>query len=79
MKKQLYKSSTNKKVAGVCGGIAEYFNIDATIVRLIAVCAVIFAGSGLLAYIICALVMPNAPEGYYPPPPPPSDQGPYNN
>lgn len=56
--KKLYKSSTDKKIAGVCGGIAEYLNIDSTIVRLIWVFFAIFVGAGLLAYIIAALVMP---------------------
>lgn len=56
--KKLYKSSTDKKLAGVCGGIAEYLNIDSTIVRLIWVFFAIFVGAGLLAYIIAALVMP---------------------
>ena len=57
--KKLYKSSTNKMLCGVCGGIAEYFNIDPTIVRLIAVAIVLCMGTGLLAYIIAAIVMPN--------------------
>lgn len=56
--KKLYKSSTDKKLAGVCGGIAEYFNIDSTLVRLIWVFFAVFVGAGLLAYIIAALVMP---------------------
>lgn len=62
MQKKLYKSNTDKKLCGVCGGIAEYFNIDSTIVRLILVLAVLFAGCGILAYIIAALVMPDKPE-----------------
>ena len=59
--KKLYKSNTDKKLAGVCGGIAEYFNIDSTIVRLIWVLGFFAVGSGLLAYIICALIMPDPP------------------
>ena len=62
MEKKLYKSNTDKKLCGVCGGIAEYLNIDSTVVRLILVLALLCAGSGLLAYIIAALVMPNKPE-----------------
>ena len=58
MEKKLYKSTTDKKLAGVCGGLAEYIGIDSTIVRLILVLAVLFAGVGVLAYIIAALVMP---------------------
>ena len=57
--KKLYKSNTDKKIAGVCGGIAEYFNIDSTLVRLGWVLFCALGGSGLLAYIIAALVMPD--------------------
>lgn len=60
--KTLRKSSRNKMVCGVCGGIAEYFNIDPTIVRLIWAACVAFAGTGLLLYIIAALVMPESPD-----------------
>ena len=56
--KKLYRSSTDKKIAGVCGGIAEYMNVDSTIVRLVAVLLVFGCGSGLLAYIVAALIMP---------------------
>ncbi|MBQ6021109.1 MAG: PspC domain-containing protein [Clostridia bacterium] len=59
--KKLYKSETDKKLAGVCGGIAEYFNIDSTIVRLIWGLTVLCAGTGVLAYIICAIIMPDRP------------------
>ena len=59
--KKLYKSSTDKKLAGVCGGLAEYFNIDSTLVRLGWVLFCALGGSGLLAYIIAALVMPDRP------------------
>lgn len=48
----------DKKIAGVCGGIAEYMNIDSTIVRLVAILLVFGWGAGLLAYIVAALVMP---------------------
>ncbi len=62
MDKKLYKSNTDKKIDGVCAGIAEYFGIDSTIVRLIWVIVALFAGSGVLLYIIAALVMPRKPE-----------------
>lgn len=62
MEKKLFRSKINKKLCGVCGGIAEYFNMDPTIVRLIWVLAVFFAGCGILAYIIAAFVMPEKPE-----------------
>ncbi len=57
--KRLYKSSTNKKICGVCGGIAEYFNIDPTLVRLL--CAVaIFCSffTGIFAYFVAAIIIP---------------------
>lgn len=57
MNKQLYRSSRNKVIAGVCAGIAEYFEIDPTIVRLIWVIA-LFAGIGILAYLVCWIVIP---------------------
>ena len=59
--KKLYKSNTDKKIAGVCGGIAEYFNIDATLVRLGWAVFSLLGGSGLLAYIIAAIIMPERP------------------
>ena len=62
MEKKLYRSKTNKKIFGVCGGLAEYFDIDATIVRLVLVLAVLFAGVGVLAYLIAALIMPVKPD-----------------
>lgn len=61
MKKKLYKSSTDKKLCGVCGGIAEYFDIDSTLIRLGLVAFCLLGGSGILAYIIAALVIPDDP------------------
>lgn len=58
MKKKLYRSIEDKKIAGVCGGIAEYMNVDSTIVRLICIILIFGWGTGLLAYIVAALVMP---------------------
>jgi phage shock protein PspC (stress-responsive transcriptional regulator) len=58
--KRLTRSSTDKKVAGVCGGIAEYFNIDSTLVRLIFVLATLLGGPGLILYIVLWIVMPEA-------------------
>ena len=63
MKKRLYKDHSDKKLCGVCSGIAKYFGIDPTLVRLLWALLVVFAGSGVLTYIICAIVMPNEP-GY---------------
>lgn len=64
--KRLYRDSSNKMICGVCSGIANYFNIDPTLIRLLWVLAVVFAGVGILAYFICALVIPECPpDGYY--------------
>ncbi len=62
--KKLYKSNQNKVIAGVCGGIAEYFDIDPTIIRLAWVLFCLIGGSGVLGYIICALVIPSEPMDY---------------
>ena len=58
MAKRLYKSN-DKKIAGVCAGLAEYFDIDPTIVRILWVILALAAGTGILAYLICAIIMPN--------------------
>ena len=58
--KRLYKSN-NKKICGVCAGIAEYFDIDPTIVRLIWAAVTLAGGSGILIYIVAALVMDENP------------------
>ena len=58
----LHKSVTDKKIAGVCGGIAEYLNADPTIIRLAFALLVLGWGSGVMAYIICALVLPEGEE-----------------
>ena len=60
--KKLYKSTTDRKVAGVCGGIAEYLEIDSTLIRLIWVISIFCAGGGLIAYLIAALVLSNKPS-----------------
>ena len=60
MEKKLYRSTTNKTIAGVCGGMAEYLNIDPTVVRVIWA-LVSLSGTGLIAYLICALIIPEAP------------------
>lgn len=60
MQKKLYKSIYDRKLAGVCGGIAEYFEVDSTLIRLAAVLLTIFSVGigGLLAYVISAIIMP---------------------
>ncbi len=59
--KKLYKSRTDRKLAGVCGGIAEYLEIDSTLVRLALVIFCLAGGSGLILYLIAALVIPDEP------------------
>ena len=62
MEKRLYKSKNNKMIDGVCAGIAKYFDVDPTLVRLAAIILACTVGSGILAYIICAIVIPRDPE-----------------
>jgi len=65
MEKRLYKINQGKMVDGVCGGIAQYFGLDPTLVRLAwALFAILGSGSGIVAYIICAIVIPREPAGY---------------
>ena len=59
--KKLYKSKTNRVLCGVCGGIGEYFNIDPTIVRLIMILLICGFGTGIIAYIVAAIIMPEQP------------------
>lgn len=58
MDRKLYRTEDNKKLCGVCGGIAEYFSIDPTLVRLAWAIFSCFCGAGILAYIIAAIVIP---------------------
>ncbi|MDD6879120.1 MAG: PspC domain-containing protein [bacterium] len=62
MKKRLYKIEDGKKLFGVCGGLAEYFNVDPTIIRLLWVFLILCAGTGILAYFVAAIIMPNKSE-----------------
>ncbi|NCB41934.1 MAG: PspC domain-containing protein [Clostridia bacterium] len=59
MKKRLYKSQNDRALFGVCGGIAEYFEVDSLIVRLLFVLFTIMYGVGIMFYLIAALIMPN--------------------
>ncbi len=61
MGKRLYKSATDKKLDGVCAGIAEYLNLDPTLIRLAWVIFSLMGGSGILAYIIAAIIIPRNP------------------
>ena len=60
--KKLYRKRDGKMLTGLCGGVAEYFNIDTAIVRLAWVVFSCLGGSGLLAYIIASIVVPNKPD-----------------
>jgi phage shock protein C len=62
--KKLFLSSNDKKISGVCGGIAEFFDVDATLVRLAWVVLTVMTGvvPGVLAYIVAAVVMPKSPH-----------------
>ncbi|MBN2051328.1 MAG: PspC domain-containing protein [Spirochaetales bacterium] len=60
--KKLYLSEEDKKIAGVCGGLAEYLKVDSTLIRVLWVIAAIIFGSGVLAYLIAWLLMPRRPE-----------------
>lgn len=63
MQKRLYRSKTDRKIAGVCGGIAEYFGIDPTIVRIIALVLLLPGGlPGFVPYLIMWVVVPEKPE-----------------
>ena len=61
MEKKLYRVKEGEKLCGVCTGLAEYFSVDVTLIRLLWVFAGLWLGSGLLAYIVCALVIPEKP------------------
>jgi phage shock protein C len=65
MSKRLYRSRDDKIIAGVCGGLAEYFGVDPVLVRVIVVIITLMGGSGVLAYLLLWLLVPLAP-------PPPS-------
>ena len=61
--KKLYRKRNDKKIAGVCSGIADYLNIDVTVVRVIWALVTLFSlGTGLIAYLVCALLMPEEPD-----------------
>jgi phage shock protein PspC (stress-responsive transcriptional regulator) len=59
--KRLYRSRYEKKIGGVCAGLADFFQIDVTVVRLIWVLLAVFAGTGILAYIIAWIIIPEEP------------------
>lgn len=65
MPRRLYKIEKGRKIFGVCGGLAEYFNIDISLVRIAWVLLVLFGGTGVLLYLVCAIVLPNKSDVEY--------------
>jgi len=63
MKKRLYRSTQDKKLTGVCGGLAEYFGVDSTLIRVAAVLLIAADGIGLIAYLLAWIIMPVNPGG----------------
>lgn len=61
--KRLYRSREDRMICGVCGGVAEYFNVDTTIIRLV-VAIFGFTGTGIFVYILAAIIMPEGPKKY---------------
>lgn len=61
--KKLYRDPSNRMISGVCAGVAEYFNIDVSIVRILWVAAAFVGSLGFWAYIIAAIVLPDRPAG----------------
>src|SRR5665648_1240275 len=62
MIKKLYRSKKDSMIAGVCGGIAEYFDVDSTLIRLLAVIVALLGGAGVVVYIIAWIIVPQKPE-----------------
>lgn len=60
--KKLYKSRYDKKICGVCGGIAEYLGVDSTLIRLAWAALICLFGTGILAYFLAALILPDNPD-----------------
>ena len=65
VEKKLYRSEKNRMIAGVCGGLAEYFDVDPVVVRLLWVVVTFFIGSGILLYILACIIMPNEKDVLY--------------
>ena len=59
--RKLYRSKTNRQVAGVCGGLAQHFNIDATLIRVLFVVLAVLGGSGLVLYLAMWIIVPKEP------------------
>jgi phage shock protein C len=61
--RKLYRSQTDRKLAGVCGGLAQYFNLDATLIRVLFVVLAVLGGSGLVIYLAMWIIVPKEPSG----------------
>ena len=59
--RKLYRSTTNRQVAGVCGGLAEYFNLDATLIRVLFIVLAVLGGSGVILYVAMWIIVPKQP------------------
>ncbi len=59
--RKLYRSRTNRKLAGVCGGLAQYFNMDATLIRVLFIVVTLLGGAGGLIYLVMWIVVPEEP------------------
>jgi phage shock protein C len=59
--RKLYRSKTDRKLAGICGGLAQYFNIDATLIRVLFIVLAVLGGSGLILYVAMWIIVPKEP------------------
>jgi phage shock protein C len=64
--RRFVRSTNNRKIAGVCAGLADYFDMDATIIRVLWLLAVLCYGTGLVAYLVLWIVVPEGPTGVMP-------------
>ena len=58
--RKLYRSQSQRMIAGVCGGLADYFNVDATLIRVLFLLLTVFGGSGLVIYVVMCIIVPDA-------------------
>jgi phage shock protein C len=61
VKKRLFRSRDNRVIAGICGGMGEYFNVDPVVLRIVWLLLILGFGTGVLAYLICWIVIPTEP------------------
>ena len=60
--RRLYRSRSNRQVAGVCGGLAQYFNLDATLIRVLFIVLAVLGGAGIVLYVAMWIIVPNEPS-----------------